>query len=62
MAEKKKLPQQINKLQLHLQIKKSNSVQNVYLQRNKQKAVFPLIQKKKKNCNSFHSFKLENNA
>lgn len=61
MAEKKKLPQQINKLQLHLQIKKSNSVQNVYLQRNKQKAVFPLIQKKK-NCNSFHSFKLENNA
>lgn len=47
MAEKKKLPQQINKLQLHLQIKKSNSVQNVYLQRNKQKAVFPLIQKKK---------------
>lgn len=48
MAEKKKLPQQINKLQLHLQIKKSNSVQNVYLQRNKQKAVFPLIQKKKK--------------
>lgn len=48
MAEKKKLPQQINKLQLHLQIKKSNSVQNVYLQRNKQKAVFHLIQKKKK--------------
>lgn len=61
MAEKKKLPQQIN-CSCTFKLKKSNSVQNVYLQRNKQKEVFPLIEEKKTFCNSFHSFKLENNA